>query len=292
MGQAYGHFARRNAFIDRGWLGILSPIDAAVWQVYERFADEDGVAYPKPMTVAKAIRHDNADNVRKARRRLCRVGLLAMLDKGGGADTARVRVLVPPAATDQTLVDYRLGLDSPKARKDRGARATVAGHPRRPSTAAHKEEQTREQPKEQSAARASAAALFDDLESDRPASAGARARTPAPFRQFTDFWCEQKRREDPLYRFSRVDGTKLTEVWDGVNQNLDLGRKVIVAYLVDGTDFYEGHPSTKLAKDLPKFRVRAMNGRHANGRARAAAEQKRATEMPSDLPTPEATVYG
>lgn len=95
MSSTNQHFDRRNAFVDQGWPGRLSKLQLAVWLVYDRHADESGEAWPGSQRIAHAIGHAHINHIRQIRSELCEMGLLALVKPGGGADTARYRVLCP-----------------------------------------------------------------------------------------------------------------------------------------------------------------------------------------------------
>jgi hypothetical protein len=93
---AYSHFAALNALVDTGWLGVLGKLELAVWLVYARHADGDGIAFPGPRKIANALQHVQVRHVRRARKRLLELGLLSILRAGGGRHCAKIQVHVPP----------------------------------------------------------------------------------------------------------------------------------------------------------------------------------------------------
>lgn len=94
------HFDRRNAFVDGGWLGRLRPLLAAVWIIYDRYADAQGLAFPSASKIASLIHHTGTNAVHKARTELCKLGLLELVDEGGGNRPAVYRVCTPPLESE------------------------------------------------------------------------------------------------------------------------------------------------------------------------------------------------
>ena len=95
--QASDHFVRFNALVERGWLGVLKPVELKLWMAYEKHANSDGSdARPGPATLAKYLGRCDPEYLRVARARLVALGLFAREDTRGGRAVARVRVLVPP----------------------------------------------------------------------------------------------------------------------------------------------------------------------------------------------------
>lgn len=93
---------RLNSLVDGGWLAELSRTELQLWTIYHRHADAAGLAFPGPKRLRKLLALPDGADLRqyeRARRSLCRRGLLDRVDDGQGGDArngARVTVLVPP----------------------------------------------------------------------------------------------------------------------------------------------------------------------------------------------------
>lgn len=84
------------------------------------------------------------------------------------------------------------------------------------------------------------------------------AKEAAPFRQFTDFFCEQfQKHRGTAYPFAKSkDGSAAGRVWKACNSDLDKAKRITLAYFATNDPFYEeqgytlAYLSTKLAKFL------------------------------------------
>jgi len=99
--------SRLNAFVDRGWLAILSDVEKSLWMAYARFSDVDGFAFPGNDKLAQLMNHRTDRHIQRAKASLRAHGLIEAVNaKGGRSQAATVRVLMPPfqPANDTTIV--------------------------------------------------------------------------------------------------------------------------------------------------------------------------------------------
>jgi hypothetical protein len=83
-------------------------------------------------------------------------------------------------------------------------------------------------------------------------------RQVAPYRQLTDFWSEQKRKENPAFVFvGEDDGVHLAAIWKRVGMNLLLAQGAIVEYMRDL--YHEGHPARTFRAQIEKYLARAAS---------------------------------
>lgn len=90
------HFARMRALRKGGWLSRLNINEAAMWLVYEEFADNDGVSRPGGAFIAEAIGHANDNNIARIRKILVGYGLIEIVEQGWGrGNPTAVKMLIP-----------------------------------------------------------------------------------------------------------------------------------------------------------------------------------------------------
>jgi hypothetical protein len=97
-----GHLERFSAFVEKGWLSVLKPLEIKLWVAWEKFADnETGVAYPSAALLAPLV-GTSEGHIGPARARLVELGLFEIVEAGGGRGRAwKIRVLVPPEPAEQ-----------------------------------------------------------------------------------------------------------------------------------------------------------------------------------------------
>jgi len=112
---ARGFFALFNRLVDGGWLARLGAMPLKVLLVFLRHADATGHAFPTRDAIAVKC-GISARNARRAMADLRRMGLLQIVDPGGGGRRPAVRRVVIPTET----LAHRAGVSD-----DEGGRRTV-----------------------------------------------------------------------------------------------------------------------------------------------------------------------
>lgn len=83
-----------------------------------------------------------------------------------------------------------------------------------------------------------------------------KRKTPAPFRQFTDEFCQQwsAAYSGDKYPWQKVkDGTAAAAVWKAVGENAEKARAVFRRYFACEKPFFQGHTMAKLGSALAEF---------------------------------------
>ena len=106
---------------------------------------------------------------------------------------------------------------------------------------------------------------------------------PAPFKQFTDAFCDEwKRAHKAKYDFQPKDGVAASKIWAYANEDLSAAMAIVLNYFLEPGDFYRGHPLTKLAADLPRF-----TAADPDGLAALMAGRNPTPEEEAEMQTPE-----
>jgi hypothetical protein len=178
-----GHYGRYEAFVQGGWSRVLSKSEQAIWHAYEQHADREGVAYPSGETLAELLGHSRDNNIARLRSRLVSLGLLEVLEGGGGrGKPCRVRVLMPPETPSnrdaKTPSALRGIANGNPLKSNQQTPSNRDAKPPQIERALNKEEQPIEQPKEQimpaAAPRPGAQVASEDAVSDKPAPKGSK----------------------------------------------------------------------------------------------------------------------
>ena len=100
---------------------------------------------------------------------------------------------------------------------------------------------------------------LEEKKKQRPAAK--KAAGSSPFRKFTDEWChEWERVHKAKYPFQRKDGVAAAAIWEYAAEDMGTAVDIIERYLLDPSPFFQGHPLTKLASNLPQFAASDPNG--------------------------------
>lgn len=81
-------------------MAVLTHIEQCVWHAYNSHADDKGIAWVGPSTIAKYAGHASASHIRRARVQLVANGLLVRVDGGGGRMAGKFRVEAPEGIPD------------------------------------------------------------------------------------------------------------------------------------------------------------------------------------------------
>lgn len=81
-------------------MAVLTHIEQCVWHAYNSHADDTGIAWVGPSTIAKYAGHASASHIRRARVQLVANGLLVRVDGGGGRVAGKFRVEAPKEVPD------------------------------------------------------------------------------------------------------------------------------------------------------------------------------------------------
>lgn len=157
-----------NALVAGGWMQRLTPIQQSVWLAMAKHADRDtGESYPGVDTIRRYLMLAREGRVREARKDLIKLGLLEVIQVGGGRKPMKVRMIIPPVLPGSFAAEEAARKASPKAprpestppQSQEGSKAgghpspKAGGHPA-PKSGGHPspkagEEQTTEQTKGQ-----------------------------------------------------------------------------------------------------------------------------------------------
>jgi hypothetical protein len=96
--EARGFFTLFNRLVDGGWLATLGESPLKVLLVFLRHADAAGCAFPTPDSISTKC-GINIRNAYKALAKLSKLGLLQIIDPGGGRGSPAVRRVVIPTET-------------------------------------------------------------------------------------------------------------------------------------------------------------------------------------------------
>jgi len=93
-----GFFSLFNRLVDDGWLARLGATPLKVLLVFLRHSDATGCAFPTASSISAKC-GINIRNVHKALAELAKLGLLTIVDPGGGRRRPAVRQVVIPTET-------------------------------------------------------------------------------------------------------------------------------------------------------------------------------------------------
>ncbi len=88
----------------------------------------------------------------------------------------------------------------------------------------------------------------------RPSKPKAPPKNPAPFRQFTDAFCQGwQQAHGDKYPWQKKDGPVASMIWDHCNNDIAKGCRVIGRYFKSTDGFYESHQLSLLLHGIAKF---------------------------------------
>ena len=80
------------------------------------------------------------------------------------------------------------------------------------------------------------------------------AAPPAPYRQFTDAFCQLwANKHGAEYHWLKGDGPQAAEIWEVVHHDLAEGKRITKAYLADSDKYLQGHTIRKLAGEINRY---------------------------------------
>lgn len=289
-----GHIARFNALVEGGWLKVLSDPELRLWMAYAKYADRDGFAWPSGQALRELIGHASEGHIASGRRSLQALGLLEVVDAGGGrGHPCKVRLVIPAHAPSDrpnkpSRKPSRIGRVS-EEKKTGETLPNLAINPPdfedKPSRlhAPYKEELLRELPREQITPppAAPSAREIDDAESDPQDQPDGGAAVPVPIvpkgNQFPPgVW--RKACDGVMRAYEAVHGVRpifksrawkaWAEILTAVRGDVDEFAKIVRAALCEPQrGVWEGHPPWIVLEKLNYLRSKIARGGGSNGHA-------------------------
>lgn len=82
-----------------GWLTVMTRMEISMWLIYNDHADAEGVAFPSGQVIAGRLGHGADTHISETRGRLAKMGLLRVIEKGGGrGKPCKVQLVFPTAS--------------------------------------------------------------------------------------------------------------------------------------------------------------------------------------------------
>lgn len=293
--------SRYNALVDNGWLTVLSEAELKMWMAFARYANRDGAAWPEGATLGRIMGHTSDGHFGTIRRRLEDLGLIEVLDVGGGRGRpCKVQIFVPPFLPENTkakpprsggVSKRRItppipGGLQPQTPPNRGENPPDLETKPPRSGEAHKEEQRNEQRNEQLIHPATAPPADEEFDPDDPPDEGGITAVPIEpkgtkfppgvwRRAIEGVTREYARVHKVTPIFRRRDYRAWSEILSDLRCDLDEFARIVRAALREPeVGRWRGHHPWVIQEDLNYLRSLIAKGKvgHANGNHRQSAE--------------------